>query len=164
MATRSFVIEQGGTTVATYRQGEGEVLDPALSVAEVQRALTEYYPDLLNAVAEEKTAGAGDNAVTVVTFRKRTGTKGGVTRRRATIHSVVADEDGVALRGDLAGLAPLRLEIYSVYRRLRRLSLAEQVTLREEEVARVVRQAEQEVQATGALLTAWNDLTPQSRP
>jgi len=44
MATRSFVIEQSGTIVATYRQGEGEVLDPALSVAEVQRASPNTIP------------------------------------------------------------------------------------------------------------------------
>jgi hypothetical protein len=162
MATRSFMIEQGGTIVATYRQGEGEAIDSALSVAEVQRALTEYYPDLLNAISEEKTEGEGENAVTVVTFRKRTGTKGGVTRRR-TMHSSAGDEDGVALVADLAVLAPQRLAIYGLYRDLRRMSLADQLSLAEDEIARAVREAEREAQATGALLGAWKDLAPQPR-
>ena len=163
MTTRSFVIDQGGTTIATFRQGEGEAIDPTLSVAEVQRALTDYYPDLLNATPEEKPEGEGENAVTVVTFRKRTGTKGGVTRRR-TMQSKAGGEEGVALLADLAGLAPQRLAIYSLYRTLRHMSLTDQLSLAEDEVTRAIREAEREAQATGALLAAWKDLPPQPRP
>jgi len=43
------------------------------------------------------------------------------------------------------------------------MSLAEQVALSEEEVTQVVREADREAQATGALLSAWKDLAPHPR-
>ena len=46
--------------------------DPTLSVAEVQQAMASFFPEL--ATAEAQTTQRGED--TVVTFLRRTGTKG----------------------------------------------------------------------------------------
>lgn len=61
--------------VTTYKYGDYEYKDEAgeLTTEEVKQQLTQYFPELAAATAEEKTDDDGNK---VVTFVKRAGTKG----------------------------------------------------------------------------------------